>query len=113
MVALRPPPRPISLADGGVGFPPPQPKHGCIPFADNGKVLVGRAWPLRVPHLWAQWFGENHSAAAACCPPWAWPLSSKPQILIIQHYHLSAGLQNPAAQRGITGTTQLDSCQVA
>lgn len=36
-----------------------------------------------------------------CCllSSWALPLASKPRILLIQHYHLSAGLQNPAAWR--------------
>lgn len=32
-------------------------------------MLVRRAWSLGVPHLWAQWLGPDHSAAAACCPP--------------------------------------------
>lgn len=32
-------------------------------------MLGRRAWPLGVPHLWAQWLGADHSVAAACCPP--------------------------------------------
>lgn len=82
------------MADSGVGFPPPQPKHGCIPFADNGKVLVRRAWSLGVLHLWAQWFGADHSAAAACCPP--------------GHCHLPP---NPRFCLSNTTTSQLD-CRI-
>lgn len=39
------------------------------PLQIMGRCWSRRAWPLGVPHLWAQWFGADHSAAAACCPP--------------------------------------------
>lgn len=96
---------------GRVGFELLSNPHMSVSyFVGNGKaLLIGANLCPTPPRHVAQRSGADHPAASA---PYsrALSLTSKPQFLLIQHHHLLAGLNGPADQRKITGTSPAQHC---